>query len=110
MLFGPATAIAAIAWLVLITSPGSAVRRRGRIALVPQLLSLLYFAALLASMTNHQGNFMSLDGVRALFSNGWALVAAWIHFLAFDLLIGGWMSGDAEERGTRDGSWRRSSS
>lgn len=98
-LFVPATAVASVAWLLLIASPGEGTTRRVRLAFVPLLLSLLYLAVLTASTRSHQGNFLSLDGVRALFTNEWALLAGWIHFLAFDLLVGVWMSRDAEERG-----------
>ena len=34
-----------------------------------------------------------------LFSNPWALLAGWIHYLAFDLLIGTWETRDAREHG-----------
>ena len=34
-----------------------------------------------------------------LFSNPWALLAGWVHYLAFDLLIGTWEVRDSRERG-----------
>jgi hypothetical protein len=40
-----------------------------------------------------------LAGVATLFSNPWLLVAGWLHYLAFDLLIGTWEARDARERG-----------
>jgi hypothetical protein len=37
--------------------------------------------------------------VTALFTNAWLLLAGWLHYLAFDLLIGTWEVRDAQERG-----------
>jgi hypothetical protein len=45
------------------------------------------------------GGFSSLAAVATLFGNPWALLAGWIHYLAFDLLIGTWEARDARERG-----------
>ena len=39
-----------------------------------------------------------LDGVATLFANPWLLLAGWLHYLAFDLLIGTWEARDARER------------
>ena len=40
-----------------------------------------------------------VTGVAALFANPWLLLAGWIHYLAFDLLVGTWEARDARERG-----------
>jgi hypothetical protein len=40
-------------------------------------------------------NFQSLEGIRALFSSDEALLAGWIHYLAFDLFVGMWIAKDA---------------
>jgi hypothetical protein len=32
--------------------------------------------------------FSSLEGIKVLFANDTALVAGWIHYLAFDLFVG----------------------
>jgi hypothetical protein len=34
-----------------------------------------------------------------LFTNEWAALAGWIHYLAFDLLVGTWEVKDSQERG-----------
>lgn len=44
-------------------------------------------------------NFATLDGVAALFSQRGALLAGWVHYLAFDLFIGSWEVEDAGRRG-----------
>ncbi len=45
------------------------------------------------------GDFQSLAGVAALFANPWLLLAGWIHYLAFDMLVGAWEVRDAARRG-----------
>jgi len=65
------------------------------------LLSSLFFAgiyitSLLLSIGKTEGNFSSLEGVRSLFSNDLALLAGWIHYLAFDLFVGTWIVENAK--------------
>ena len=45
------------------------------------------------------GGFDSLPAVRQLFSNDWALLAGWVHYLAFDLFVGAWVARDAARSG-----------
>ena len=45
------------------------------------------------------GLTITIGAVATLFSNPWALLAGWIHYLAFDLLIGTWETRDAREHG-----------
>jgi hypothetical protein len=40
-------------------------------------------------------NFQTLEGVKALFSSDEAVLAGWIHYLAFDLFVGMWIASDA---------------
>jgi hypothetical protein len=47
------------------------------------------------------GGFSTLAAVALLFTSPWVLLAGWIHYLAFDLLIGTWEARDARERGVR---------
>jgi hypothetical protein len=45
------------------------------------------------------GGFSSLDAVGRLFESPWLRLAGWLHYLAFDLLIGGFIVRDAREHG-----------
>ena len=45
------------------------------------------------------GGFDSLENVMKLFTNKWAALAGWLHFLAFDLFIGAWEVKDSREKG-----------
>jgi hypothetical protein len=41
------------------------------------------------------GGFSSLRSVRKLFEDDYALLAGWVHYLAFDLFVGMWIAKDA---------------
>jgi hypothetical protein len=93
--FRLANTAALLAWIALILSPP---RRRWtpwvwRIAgrALPLALSGLY-VALLAVHWRGQGGFGSIAEVRALFDVPGALVAGWVHYLAFDLFVGAWIA------------------
>lgn len=45
-----------------------------------------------------EGGFGSLAEVRRLFQSDEALLAGWIHYLAFDLFVGMWITKDAWQR------------
>ncbi len=66
---------------------------------VPAVLAAIYTAIMVASFAGAEGGFSSLDEVASLFRNPWLLLAGWIHYLAFDLLIGTWEVRDARSRG-----------
>lgn len=59
----------------------------GRVA--PFVLCVGY-VVVLASSRGEAGGFGSLSEVSVLFSSKGPLLAGWIHFLAFDLLVGRW--------------------
>ncbi len=88
-----------VAWLPLVFLP----RQRWATTVVPiampALLAVVYVALLAVGMPGSEGGFSTLAGVRALFADPHALLAGWVHYLAFDLFIGGWEVRDAQERG-----------
>jgi hypothetical protein len=90
-------------WLLLIVAPG----RRGTQILVhsiaiPVVLGLTYiwlFATAVLHGLPTGASFSSLHGVAAFFSSPYALTAGWVHYLVFDLFVGGWEARDARRRG-----------
>jgi len=91
LLFSIAGLIAMSGWLTLLVSPALPVwsdRYAG--ALAPIVLSLIY-AVLAVMPSTGEGGFGSLEAVGQLFADPNALLAGWVHFLAFDLLIGAWI-------------------
>lgn len=90
-LFSLAGLLASTGWLTLAIS--AAFRWRRMIAWVPGLfipatLAVAYAGLIAAYGHGAQGDFSSLTGVAALFRAPGLLLAGWIHYLAFDLLIG----------------------
>jgi hypothetical protein len=63
------------------------------------LFAIVYVGIVVTTFGRTPGGFSTLEGVATLFSNPWALLAGWIHYLAFDLLIGTWEVRDAREQG-----------
>jgi hypothetical protein len=98
-LFQYANTTALVCWIVLILQPRRTVRIL-RFA-VPALMALLYIWALSTAPTNPDGGFGSLAQVKALFSQDRAILAGWVHYLAFDLFVGCWEVTDAQERGIK---------
>lgn len=97
--FGVANAIALLSWLLLAILPG----RRWVMDIVtgkavPALFAVLYIAIIATTFRGAEGSFSTLAGVASLFANPWLLLAGWVHYLAFDLLIGTWEARDARER------------
>lgn len=99
-LFQIANPLAMLGWLTLAFSPiaPKALLRVGTVV-VPLLLSIAYAAIVLAYWQSGEGGFDSLTNVATLFENRWLLLAGWVHYLAFDLLIGGWEAHTARRAG-----------
>ena len=91
MLFQIASSLALTGWLVLACAwlvPAWAERVAGLV--VPVLLSIAYTGLVLAFWSRAPGGFGTLDEVMALFTMPEIALAGWIHYLAFDLLVGAW--------------------
>ena len=92
--------IATAAWLALVILPGRRwVTGIVTSTVVPLLFAIVYVGIVVTMFGRTPGGFSTLEGVATLFSNPWALLAGWIHYLAFDLLIGTWEVRDAREHG-----------
>jgi hypothetical protein len=98
-LFQVANTTALVSWIVLVVQP----KRTAPILrfAVPLSMAVLYIWALSTAPTNPDGGFGSLAQVKALFTQDRAILAGWVHYLAFDFFIGCWMVMDAAERGIK---------
>jgi hypothetical protein len=98
-LFQYANTTALLCWVVLMVQP----RRSAPVLrfVVPAAMALLYIWALSTAPSTADGGFGSLAQVKALFSQDRAVLAGWVHYLAFDLFVGCWEVMDAQERGVR---------
>jgi hypothetical protein len=98
--FSSVNLIAIAAWIALMILPGRRwVTGIVTSTVVPLLFAIVYVAIVATTFGRTPGGFSTLADVASLFSNPWALLAGWIHYLAFDLLIGTWETRDAREHG-----------
>lgn len=59
---------------------------------IPIVLSVFYLIYIVISMKQGGGmDFSSLDSVMQLFTSEKAVLAGWVHYLAFDLIVGMWI-------------------
>ena len=66
---------------------------------VPAILAVAYVLLIWTGFNEAQGGgYGSIDEIRALFANDSALVAGWLHYLAFDLFVGSWIVREGLER------------
>ena len=99
-MFSIANLVALCCWLLLVVLPGKKwVAHTVAGIAVPAMFAVLYTVIVIVHFPNAEGGFSSLGDVTALFSNPWMLLAGWIHYLAFDLLVGTWEARDSRERG-----------
>jgi hypothetical protein len=99
-IFSIANTVALLSWILLAVLPGRRwVTRVVTGTAVPLLFAVLYVGILVSMFSRTAGGFSTLAAVATLFSNPWLLLAGWVHYLAFDLLIGSWELEDSRERG-----------
>jgi len=67
--------------------------------ILPLLLAAVYIGLIIARFGMAEGGFGSLAQVRQLFEDPYLLLAGWVHYLAFDLFVGGWEARDARRLG-----------
>lgn len=101
--FSVASSVAAVSWLLLAAVPSrwSWPVRVARWAVVA--LAFGYVALLASFWTRGEGGFGSLADVARLFETPGLLLAGWVHYLAFDLLVGSWEREEAVRIGL--GAW-----
>lgn len=93
-------------WLLMIIAPKWKVTQQlVTLRIIPFLLAIVYAAYIIPSFFfgGGEGGFGSLAEVMLLFTKEEAVLAGWIHYLAFDLLIGGWVLKTAQRKGIHHG-------
>lgn len=85
--------IALTGWAALLLSPLSP-RWSDRIAgiIIPLILSVGYAALILVHWSGAPGGFSTLPDVMTLFTHPGVALAGWVHYLAFDLFVGAWIT------------------
>ena len=93
-------AVALAGWALLFFAP-----RGPRVASYVLYLSVgvlcLTYAVMFGSRIQDiiAGDFLSIDGLKALFATDAGIVIGWTHYLAFDLFVGQWIAKDADHKG-----------
>ena len=99
-IFSIANMLALVGWLLIAILPRWKFTRLAVLSgVVPLLLAVAYLIIIVLFFGQADGGFDSLANVMKLFTNEWAVLAGWIHYLAFDLFVGSWEVRDAEENG-----------
>jgi hypothetical protein len=103
-LFSLASTAALVGWLALALAPV----QRSTMVLVARFVAAIlcgaYAVFLITGLVSGGGlpegaGFSSLAGVRVLLASPQALLAGWVHYLAFDLFIGSWEAENAPASG-----------
>jgi hypothetical protein len=100
-LFKVTCGIAAIGWIILLfISPFWFKWDKVLVAIIITIPALTYTYL---NFSNFQpdilSKFSTLDGVQSLFQNKALLLAAWEHFLAFDLMVAVWIKKNSVKHG-----------
>lgn len=101
-IFQIANSTALIGWLILafgIIFNKEAWRETIAGTVIPVGLSGLYTLLIIFFWAKAQGGFDSLPNVQKLFTYQWAALAGWVHYLAFDLFVGSWITKRVIEEG-----------
>jgi hypothetical protein len=92
LLFAIANPVAAVGWVALLASPWlPALAQRIAGLIVPGVLAIAYAGLVLAFWSGAAGGFDTLANVARLFETRELLLAGWLHYLAFDLVVGAWI-------------------
>ncbi len=86
-------------WLLLLFAPRWRWTQRYATFGAPLLLAVAYVVLLTQGHPVEGAGFRSLHAVALLFSAPTALLAGWLHYLAFDLFTGAWEARDAARLG-----------
>jgi len=91
-------------WLLMILAPKwKWTQKLVSYRIIPFLLAILYAIYIFSAFPAEEGGFGSLSEVMKLFTVEEAVLAGWIHYLVFDLLVGSWILQSAQRKGIHHG-------
>jgi uncharacterized membrane protein len=88
--FSMASTLAMVGWVLLAVTPRRFLWPVRAARLLALALAFGYVALLATFFAQGEGGFGSLAQVAQLFEQPGLLLAGWVHYLAFDLLVGSW--------------------
>jgi hypothetical protein len=81
--------IAMIGWLILLVLPMWYSSDKFVLGIIISLFCIIYTYYIITNIGGiDMKSFASLKGVTALFTNPLAVLIGWVHYLAFDLMVG----------------------
>ena len=84
--------IAMIGWIILVVLPMWQASDKFIIGIIVALFAIIYTYYIVTNLSAiDMKSFGSLAGVTALFTNPLAVLLGWVHYLAFDLMVGIWI-------------------
>ena len=95
-LFTVANGVAMVGWVMLVAAPVGSRWLRIGVGAVGILLAVVYGGLIASSVTRASGGFGSLAAVAELFGHRGVLLAGWVHYLVFDLMVGLWERAEAD--------------
>ncbi len=98
-IFSACSTLAIVGWVLLVALPRQRHAHMAAGLVIPLVISVVYLVLIAQHFGRSDGGFGSLADVARLFSNPALLLAGWVHYLAFDLFIGGWEVRDAHRHG-----------
>lgn len=100
LIFSAANTLALSSWIILILFGDSKVAHKIiHSGGVSTFLSIAYMIAVIFALASGApGGFDSLESVSRLFESRDWLLAGWVHYLAFDLWVGSWISRKARSK------------
>jgi len=99
-LFSSASTLAMLGWFILVFLPrGWKWLNPIASMLIPLILSVLYSFLIARYFFSAEGGFDTLANVQQLFTYPAAALAGWVHYLAFDLFVGGVIAKQADKIG-----------
>ena len=100
-IFNLCNTIALISWIILIAaSPFWKNADKFLIGVAITLLAIIYVWCISQSFNADDfEKFSTLDGLMSLFTSKMAVVAGWVHYLAFDLMTGLWIKNNSLKHG-----------
>ncbi|MGB3470769.1 MAG: ABA4-like family protein [Erythrobacter sp.] len=103
VVFSAINLAALIAWIALIALPRWPTLLSGLLYLVVGGLCALFTVLLVSVLSGlipagGGADFMSIEGIRAIFGSDIGVIIGWTHYLAFDLFVGIWIVRDADAK------------
>jgi len=101
-LFKITNVVALVGWALMIFVPHHRLSRNFvQMGIIPVVAALVYFIVAIFTFGDAEGDFSSIEGLRSLFENDYALLAGWVHYLVFDQWVGLWETYNARKLGIK---------